>query len=247
MLRAATAWARAAVGGRSWSRDGLFCSVSAARMRSFNQLFVTSPAVDREALREGVASYAGRRFRLRLREELDEPLRQTLESCGLIQQGGIPCLAFSPGDQSLESPPSGDSLRIEPVSGKRTLEDHVRIVAEAFDAQPDELGRVFTPALLADEAWSAWVGYEGTTAVATTQLVVHENTGGLYYVGVVDAARRKGYGEAITRHAVRAAMSRGCDLASLQASPMGRPVYERLGFRVICEYVTYVSEDSAND
>lgn len=59
------------------------------------------------------------------------------------------------------------------------------------------------------------------------------------------AAQRKGYGDAITRHAVREGLARGCDLVCLQASPDGRPVYKRLGFNVIGEYVTYVPSENA--
>jgi hypothetical protein len=32
----------------------------------------------------------------------------------------------------------------------------------------------------------------------------------------------------------------GCDVAALQASEMGRPIYERLGFRTVVRYAAYV-------
>ena len=31
----------------------------------------------------------------------------------------------------------------------------------------------------------------------------------------------------------------GCDVAALQASVMGRPIYERQGFRTVVSYVAY--------
>ena len=136
-------------------------------------------------------------------------------------------------------------LRIEPAVDEATLAAHVRIVTEGFDWTPDTLGRIFTPALLDRPAWSAWVGYIDGVAVATAQLVVHANVAGLYYVATVKEARRRRYGEAITRHAVREGQARGCDLICLQASPAGRPVYERLGFEAIGEYVTYVPSEDA--
>jgi hypothetical protein len=34
----------------------------------------------------------------------------------------------------------------------------------------------------------------------------------------------------------------GCDVAALQASEMGRPIYERLGFRTVVRYATYVDQ-----
>ena len=36
------------------------------------------------------------------------------------------------------------------------------------------------------------------------------------------------------------AATAGCDVAVLQASEMGRPIYERLGYRTVVEYMGYV-------
>lgn len=36
----------------------------------------------------------------------------------------------------------------------------------------------------------------------------------------------------------------GCDVAILQATDMGRPIYERLGFRTVVQYVGYVDRAS---
>ena len=51
--------------------------------------------------------------------------------------------------------------------------------------------------------------------------------------------RRRGIGEAITWHAVHVGAERGALIACLQASEMGAPVYERMGFRVTAQYLTF--------
>ena len=38
--------------------------------------------------------------------------------------------------------------------------------------------------------------------------------------------------------------SSGCDVAILQASHMGYPIYERLGFETVVEYVGFVDPES---
>jgi predicted acetyltransferase len=52
--------------------------------------------------------------------------------------------------------------------------------------------------------------------------------------------RRRGVGEALTWHAVREGVAAGCRSATLQASEMGRPIYERMGFRLVAPYKTFV-------
>jgi GNAT superfamily N-acetyltransferase len=66
------------------------------------------------------------------------------------------------------------------------------------------------------------------------------NTIGVYNVATVPPARRRGYGEQITRRITDDAVLAGCDVATLQASDMGKPIYERLGYRTVVEYMGYV-------
>ena len=44
----------------------------------------------------------------------------------------------------------------------------------------------------------------------------------------------------MTARMVADGVAEGCDVAALQASEMGRPIYERLGFRTVVRYVEYV-------
>jgi GNAT superfamily N-acetyltransferase len=59
---------------------------------------------------------------------------------------------------------------------------------------------------------------------------VAESVGGIYEAGVVPAARRRGIGGALTAAAVERALELGCPVVTLNATPMGIPVYRRVGF-----------------
>lgn len=243
LLRACEIWAAAAVGGWSASADGLLAFGCEAGQRAFNQAFITSPEIDVEAVRAVLSHYEHGRFRLRFRDDLHEAVLPAVEAMDLERQGGIPTMTLA---LVRELDGRDTNLRIERIATEAALDDHVRVVAEGFGSwMPETLGRIFTSKLLEEPDWAGWIGYEDGVPVASAQLVVHRNVAGLYYIATVEAARRKGYGDAITRHAVREGQARGCDLACLQASPSGRPVYERLGFEVIGEYVTYVPSDNA--
>ncbi len=54
-------------------------------------------------------------------------------------------------------------------------------------------------------------------------------------VATIEAARGRGYGTAMTWAAIADAAP-GVEIAVLQASALGRPVYERMGFRMVVEY-----------
>jgi ribosomal protein S18 acetylase RimI-like enzyme len=84
-----------------------------------------------------------------------------------------------------------------------------------------------------------FVGYLHGDPVATVSLVTAGGTAGIYNVTTVEAARGRGIGAAMTVAAARHGAARGFDLATLQASRMGRPVYERLGFEFVCDLHPY--------
>jgi len=59
----------------------------------------------------------------------------------------------------------------------------------------------------------------------------HEGDCAIWWVAVTPEARGRGFASGLIRRALAAARERGCDISTLQATKMGRPVYERLGYR----------------
>lgn len=77
--------------------------------------------------------------------------------------------------------------------------------------------------------------------VGTASLLTAGGAAGIYNITTIERARGRGIGAALTARAVQAGRERGMEVATLQASTMGRPVYERLGFRFVCDLVPYRS------
>ena len=63
---------------------------------------------------------------------------------------------------------------------------------------------------------------------------------GIYNVGTVEQARRRGLGTALTAAPLHDARDRGCRTASLQSTPMAERVYAAVGFRDLGRILEYV-------
>ena len=84
------------------------------------------------------------------------------------------------------------------------------------------------------DAYRGYVAFADGRPVATSTVLITGDIAGLYDVAVLPEARGRGIGAAVTLAPFREAREEGCRLAILHASPLGRPVYERLGFRTVC-------------
>ena len=82
-----------------------------------------------------------------------------------------------------------------------------------------------------DVPWLPYVGLADSDPVACASVFLAAGVAGLYFVCTVPDARRRGIGAAISREALAATLELGFDVGVLGSSPMGQPMYERLGFR----------------
>jgi ribosomal protein S18 acetylase RimI-like enzyme len=53
------------------------------------------------------------------------------------------------------------------------------------------------------------------------------------WVGTLPSFRRRGLGEIVTRAVTNAAFDLGADIVVLEASPMGLPLYEKMGYETV--------------
>jgi ribosomal protein S18 acetylase RimI-like enzyme len=88
--------------------------------------------------------------------------------------------------------------------------------------------------------WRYYLGSREGQPVAVSQLFQGAGVAGIYSVATVPEARRRGYGAAVTLAALRDARALGYRAAVLEASSMGFPVYERMGFRTLRQMSSYL-------
>jgi GNAT superfamily N-acetyltransferase len=80
------------------------------------------------------------------------------------------------------------------------------------------------------------VGIVGGRLVATGLGTANGSVGWLGAIAVEAESRRRGFGRAITDELIRRLRAAGCETLSLEATDAGRPMYERMGFRLVSSY-----------
>jgi GNAT superfamily N-acetyltransferase len=200
----------------------------------FNVAWVVAPP-DPTELREAVRILraSGFPFTVHVRSDLPDVIAG-LVTTGLINEGQLPCLVIEPGP----IPPAPRGLAIERVDGRRWGAFR-EVVAESFGIPPAGAEALYRPGLLDDDRLRAFVGTVDGREVTAAASVRTGSTIGIYSVATIPDARGRGFGTAITWHLLADA-DPGWDVAVLQASEMGRPVYERMGFKLVCEFAELV-------
>jgi ribosomal protein S18 acetylase RimI-like enzyme len=136
---------------------------------------------------------------------------------------------------TVPTPPGAQVRQVDPVA------DLAAFRTVLFDGffEGDEGGRSFIEATFASPSSLALPGLgvflaelDGRPAAVAGAWPVGADAG-IGWVATVPWARRRGLGALVTARSVEYAFDQGAELVVLQASPSGRPVYERLGFTAV--------------
>ena len=211
---------------------------------SFHNMAMVRDTIDPDALLDAVREFyvgRGRVFSIWTRAHADQTLETVLQTRGFMLLVTMPAMALL-ADPGTRCEPPG--LAIRPAVDDQGRRDYLHVTAEAYATFQQ-------PAALAADAFAAlasvcaphvqgFVGYLGGAPVAAAATYVTHGVAGIGWVGTVPGQRGRRYAEAVTWAAVREGLRRGGAFANLQASPMGRPVYERMGFITPTEYRVWV-------
>jgi hypothetical protein len=227
--------------GEVRERGGLLIVATGLPVAMLNIAFVMRPLSDAATLLSEAISYfdgRGLPFLVRLRESIDAESERTATTLGLARfPESLPGMVLHPIPAA---PPASAQLEVRRVNDMPSLLQYADVLARGF-GMPPELGRAFaSPAMLSPTDVSLYTGFVDGEAVATSALFMSHRVAGVYNVATLDTHRRRGFGEAITWHAVMDGVAARCTMASLQASEMGKPVYERMGFKTVTTYKTYL-------
>ncbi|MGH7342086.1 MAG: GNAT family N-acetyltransferase, partial [Candidatus Rokuibacteriota bacterium] len=233
-LIVAIATAGAQIDGAHVARaDGVAIIATGHPMRLFNQVIIDgAPVAAAVAAAVELMRERGHSFVVNLRLGADDGYRPLMGRLGLVSLSAapwMPGMALHPLRPVRAAPPPGHEIR-------RALDhdgvlDHVRAGAEGFSIPAAWMEAIVTEWLLEQPGATLYVGYTDGEPVTTGLGIRTGRTIGVYNIATVESARRRGYGAAMTMRVIDDGAAAGCDVAILQSSAMGYPVYERLGFR----------------
>lgn len=142
-----------------------------------------------------------------------------------------------------------DGLEIVEVRTQEQLALWAQVLNVAYDI-PADVGQenvAFQASLGFGDAlpWVHYLGLLHGEPVATAHLLLAQGVAGINMVGVVPSARQRGIGRAITAAPLQAARAQGYEVGVLEATQVGLPVYEALGFQRFYSTDMYVWLGSA--
>ena len=203
----------------------------------YNPVFVTNDRTLPEEVKAAVewVSSLGVPASVQLRDGLQQRFGRVLRQLRLEPDPWVtPGMALYPIPER-PRPPVG--LHLELVCPD-TFEDwHAGI------GYPSSFRGVYGPTLLDDTAFRLIVGYADEEPVTGAAAIIHDEVVGIYAVGTVEHARRRGFGQAATWAAIQAGADAGCTVSVLQATDEAVSVYQRMGFSEVSRYLEWMPPD----
>jgi hypothetical protein len=228
--------------------DGVVTILTGLPFDWFNQILVEREEATPDGILAGVARARekGHPFVVRLREGIDDRFVRTLAGAGLEPEGeetSTPGMVAFPSHHDPIALHAAPELEIRRVTDATAIDVHRRVVTAGFGSGHEVARGTVCTDLLGRPECVVYVGYADGVPVVAGMGWRSGRTIGVYSIATVQSARRRGYGAAMTARVVADGVDAGCDVAVLQASAMGRPIYERQGFRTVVRYAAYVHSE----
>jgi len=203
----------------------------------FNPVLALDPAARPDDVLAAIAwvESKGLPVSVQVREDLGPEIRAAAEGLGMVADDwSTPVMVLDPIPKGGRRPTPVADVAIR-SGGLELLEDwHTAIESgETFRT-------LFGAAMAADPGVRLAVGSLDGQVVSGAAAIRSGSTLGIYAVGTRPRARRLGIGRAVTWAAIESGREAwGSEIAILQSSEMGLPVYTSMGFEIVSHYVEF--------
>jgi GNAT superfamily N-acetyltransferase len=166
------------------------------------------------------------------------PMEAELRARGWAVDEDEPAYVFD--DLRTVTAPTHPELTIRTEATQAHAEAYRTLVNAAFNAPPELADAMKpSPGYALDPDIALFIGSVDGKDVSVAGYSRSGDTAVLWGVATLEPHRGRGYGAAVSRAALAHAASRGCTTGALRSGSKSRPLYERLGFRYVCQHRTY--------
>jgi GNAT superfamily N-acetyltransferase len=215
-----------------------------------NGVLRTDDETDPAAMLERARAFfhaRGRGYSLWTRElDVDADLARAIEAAGHTRLFDYPQMIRRERFDERPLPAGVDIRRAVDAQG---VADCARVNAQAYttygspaEATASCFGR--PDAILAPHVAAFVADFDGAPVGAAMTVLSH-GIAGIYWVGTLEEARGRGIAEALMRVATNWGLDAGAPNVQLQASPMGEPIYRRMGYEELYRYAFFLASGPA--
>lgn len=159
---------------------------------------------------------------------------EAARTLGLTAEEAEPGMVVSAADLAAREVPGLEIVRVTTPDG---FAQALTVAAAGFGMPAEILAPLYGLEIAALEGMSCYLGRVAGRDVSTSVGLTLGDDVGIFGVATTPEHRGRGYGAALTAAAAQEGFAAGADLAWLQSSPLGLPVYRKLGFREVETYV----------
>lgn len=223
-------------GGDVLAEDGILCFASPHPLPLLvNGALRTDPATDPTVVLEtAMAFFASRdrRFGISGLVGRDDDLLASLQAEEYSIGNPEPLQHLEISELSPIPCPPGIEIRdVVDAEGVREVAALNQDATRAYGMPEDLFETIFDePRTVLMDGMHGVLAYDGQVPVATAQVLVTEDVAYVGWVAVASASMRRGLGTVVTSAVIERGRDAGASVAVLMASPMGAPVYRRMGF-----------------
>lgn len=161
-------------------------------------------------------------------------LERAARRLGFTHEDSMPGMVVRPVELTVVP---GPELEVTGVRDAAGLAVAATVAAAGFEVPREHIAALFTPRVAEMPGLSIYVAHAEGRPVSTATAWIGGGGVGIFNVATPPEQRGRGYGRAITTKAIEEGFSSGADLAWLQSSPLGEPVYRAMGFRQVETYL----------